>query len=264
MLNTLTFNSLTPEVLYRFSVRRQCDDLNLSTPAVVLFSTVGIVVPPADCVPLGLTTQRIRLPKALEKSSIFGPNTGNFVTLRMRTNNGTWAYIPGNPGLSMYDVDTGGIQFPMSSPDLSLNLPGLDACLEIELGFRFGITTVFPGDIDFLTILAAIGSSNVYAVEGIACRGMGQANILNVPLNQVGSELGASQTLIEGENITPMTPDYTTAYNGVNEFYSPATGYYRWKLQAYAGFQGIVPMGPSAVPFNHLSTSPFQILIYRP
>jgi hypothetical protein len=301
--NTLTFTGLSVEVLYKFSIVRECDVDTSSNPAVVLFSTVGEVIDPVEeCETGDVTEVFIDLPAGLIDPTDYNiftsgpPYTGapipyteeKFVSLtstaflvwRIRTNSGPWT--PANPmggyliqgdciqntsGFGppyVNDQSTNEILFKLGNVHRFLNLSGTDCCIEIEFGHitssgswhdpngecplgndcnlpgavLYSGTVAFPGDPGF-------DMAGKYGIEGLATRGMNQANILNQPdVSKIGAPpTFSSPFFLAGMNITPMNPDPVSAYTGVNENNLPVIGYYRWKLMGSGWFQGLSNFG---------------------
>lgn len=206
-LTTLTFTGLTPEVLYKFSVIRQCDENTQSNPAVVLFSTIGQVEEPVEeCEPLETTfittvdTWDAWVSNPSPPPVKESPNNIGGLGFRIKANNGIW---------SAPDVFG-------SNPSVLLSEPSFEACVEVELLVYSGSTWYHPTDVGF--------PGFPFSVQGMVCTSSDNS----LPVTPTSSPyMSPAVTSIYH---TDMSPDYTTAYNSVDRYGNPIIGYWRWKL----------------------------------
>lgn len=280
-LNTMNFTGLSPDILYRFKIVRVCDDLS-SFPAIVYFSVTAVVIDPVDeCETGDVTECYVSAPGYYVDFPSLNWGWGGgapdeavtsepWLVWRIRTNNGPWTpgdamagvhCKQGNPG-PWPPATPDYIQWVLGTPHRYLNLSGTDCCIEVEFGHiltsgswhdpngecPLGNDCNLPGDDLYSGDLAFPGDAGFdmngkKAVLGLATRGMDNSNILSTTGQIVMPTNFSSPFFLAGMNITPMVPDTSTAYTGVDEKGVPAIGYYRWKLLGSGWFQGTSNFG---------------------
>jgi hypothetical protein len=215
-LTTEVVTGLFSGRLYKFEIRRICSSVQ-SEPAMIYFSTsIPIPIPPIDpCVSTG-TYSTIVDTSAAWNTTI---NIGNFSLLcwRIRTNNGPWSA-----------VDNFG-----SNPNLILNTPTFNACVEVEIGVQWGNNFYFPTDAGFPGWVwpnCATQFMTTWCVNRLTPPPLSTSPYMTALFTNPFFQQYLYMVL--------MVPDLTTFYNNTDRYGNVVGAYWRFKATGNAWIGG--------------------------
>lgn len=229
---SLSLTSLVSGEVYKIIVTRVCDT-GFSIPVTSMFF-IEPVVPVDPCSPEGTTFNVI---EQTWMQMITAPPNINGLGWRLRANNGVWT----NPD------DYG------SNPNITLDDPSFEACLEIEIMQRTGVSDWWhPLDTGFPGFNYAVQHMVVDAIDRT-----------NPPLGaSVNMSVLYTSPFFSAYNYKEfMIPDPSTAYTAFDRYGNSCTGYWRWKSlpqRAWLGGSTVVsdpylgPIGPMTQLDIHL------------